>query len=61
MKLNKKGRKRGGATRPNNVDIGLGLELTETTNGSKTTSSHNTSGSTGYRSKYAQPIVGSYS
>ena len=57
MKLNKKGRKRGPQARQVNTDLGMGIELTDSkSNGN----GDHTPKSTGYRSKYAQPVVGSY-
>ena len=58
MKLNKKGRKRG-----NKPVIPMSLDISDsngTMRSTKSNSSATSNGSTGYKSKYAQPVVGSY-
>lgn len=61
MKLNKKGRKRGTQAKQANTSLGMGIELSEPkANNSNGDSSPKTTTAGGYRSKYAQPVVGSY-
>ena len=55
-RLYKKDRRRGGQAKTD-TNLGMGLELS---NSMSKTNSDRSPKATGYRSKYAQPVVGSY-
>ena len=65
MKLNKKGRKRGPMRKNSSSDFNMSIDMGDTVvnTGGKTsanTTAANTTATGVYKSKYAQPVVGSY-
>ena len=64
MKLNKKGRKRGPMRKNSSSDFNMSIDMGDTAvnTGGKTSANTaaNTTATGVYKSKYAQPVVGSY-